>query len=96
MEAIDRLRPSITQEDVGRTWGDLLKEMDVLVHNAIKPELDIYKTQYRNDVIALKNEMLSRMPPRAWRHYRGHVDLEDPRQFLIGVAIQLDEISEDF
>ena len=96
MKAIDQLRPSITQEDVGRTWGNLSREMYMLIHNAIKPELDIYKSQYRNDVIALKNEMLSRMPPRAYRRYRGHVDIENPQQFLIGVAIQLEEISEDF
>lgn len=95
-EAIDRLSPSITKKDVGLTIGDLTTDMITIVQDAIKPELEIYKNQYRNDVIALRNETLSRMPPRAWRHYVGHVDVENPGQFLIGVAIQLKEISDDF
>ena len=47
------------------------------------------------DAINLKEEMLLRMPPRAWRHYRFHVDPRNPGRYLIGVAIQLRGIAND-
>jgi hypothetical protein len=95
MDELNKIEPQIKKEDVGLTIGELVHIWHKRFLNAIEPELKRYNNNYMQDAIDLKNEMLSRMPPRAWRHYRGHVDPENPGQFLIGVAIQLREIAND-
>ena len=93
--AIDKLSPTITESDIGRTYGDLVKMWMDKISESIAPQLEQYKNEYMRDAINLRDEMLGRMPPRADRFYRFHVDPRNPGLFLIGVAIQLREIAND-
>ena len=93
--AIDKLSPTITESDIGRTYGDLVKMWMDKISKSIAPQLELYRNEYMRDAINLRDEMLGRMPPRADRFYRFHVDPRNPGLFLIGVSIQLREIAND-
>lgn len=93
--AIDKLSPTIAESDIGRTYGDLAKMWMDKISESIAPQLEIYKNEYMRDAVNLIDEMLGRMPPRADRFYRFHVDPRNPGLFMIGVAIQLREIAND-